>query len=189
MPNAEYYTREVVSISPDAPCREIAEVMKSQGVGSVVVNEDGKPVGIVTDRDLLRRVVAEEGGTSLLVARDVMSHPVVSVSPEDPLERAIEAMSSSAIRRLPVVSDGELVGIMSLDDLLTSLTEQLDSVVEGTRRGFRRAQRAARSRRIPEDLEHTLRSWGTELERLSSDARERVVRQIDRLRERLGRGS
>ena len=164
MPNAEPYTREVVTISPDASCREIAEKMKSQGVGSVIVTKDGKPVGIVTDRDLLCRVVAVNRGTSSLVARDVMSQPLVSVSPEDPLERVVKEMESAGIRRVPVVTDGELVGIMSLDDLLAVLSEELGNVVEGARRGFRRAQPAGRTRHIPEDLEETLRVWGGELE-------------------------
>lgn len=187
MANTERYTHEVVSIGPEAPCNEIAELMKTRGVGSVVVAEDGNALGIVTDRDLLCRVVALDGDTSRLVARDVMSQPLVSVGPDDPLEKALEAMASNAIRRMPVVRDGELVGIMSLDDLLATLTEELGDVVDGARRGFRRAQRAARTRRMPEDLEQTLRGWGGELKGLSSEAKGRVIRQMDRIRERLGR--
>ena len=86
MPQAEHYEKEVATVPAGATCREMAEKMKADATGCLVVLEAGRPVGVVTDRDLLCRVIGEDRDAGTTVARDVMSQPLVGVSPADPLE-------------------------------------------------------------------------------------------------------
>lgn len=115
--------RDVMTANPQAlpastMAREAAEEMRANGIGDViVVDEHGRLSGILTDRDIVVRVVAE--GRDPRVARigDIASHDLVSVAPADPVERAVQLMREKAVRRLPVVEKGKPVGIVSIGDL------------------------------------------------------------------------
>lgn len=93
-----------------------AQAMASQDVGALVVQSESKTVGIITDRDLVVRGLAEGLGTDAPV-RQVASEQLVTVAPSDPVETAVEVMRAAAVRRVPVM-DGEVaVGIVSIGDL------------------------------------------------------------------------
>ncbi len=185
MPQVEHYEKEVASVPAGATCREMAEKMKADATGCLVVLDSGRPVGMVTDRDLLCRVIGEGRDAGTVVARDVMSEPLVSATPEDPLERIVDAMSAQSIRRVPVLRDGELVGIVSLDDLLVGLSEELRDVADGARRGIRAAQRRAQAVHLAQELEERVRDWGEELERLGGETGRKLLGQLEALRDRL----
>jgi signal-transduction protein with cAMP-binding, CBS, and nucleotidyltransferase domain len=96
---------------------EAARKMKQHDVGALVVVDDTDTVcGIVTDRDIAIRAVADGAGSTALVG-DIVSADIVTVSPEDTLRAAVQAMRERSIRRLPVVVDGKPVGIVSMGDL------------------------------------------------------------------------
>lgn len=102
---------------PDTPAQELAVLMRDQGVGSVVVvDDDLSPLGIVTERDLVYKVVAGDMGH--LSARDVMSSPAITVGPRDPLAEALYLMTRHRCRRLVVATDGRVSGVLSMRDLL-----------------------------------------------------------------------
>jgi CBS domain-containing protein len=110
-------TASVVTASPEAPVREVAELMRERNVGSVVLVEgDGAPAGFVTDRDLALSVLAD-GRDPSDRAGDHASAPVVTGEPGMALEEAAELMVAHAIRRLPILDAGRLTGIVTLDDL------------------------------------------------------------------------
>jgi CBS domain-containing protein len=184
---SEHYESEVATIPADASALQIAKQMKSQELGSVVVIEDGKAVGIVTDRDLLRRVICMHRDAESTPAREIMSWPVVTVDPGTPLERVIEVMAGHGVRRVPVVRDGRLAGIVSLDDLLLLLSDELRDLAEGARRGFLDAQRVARARHVVHDVEAGMHDLRDQIERLGGEAKELLIRQIDAIRERTRR--
>jgi CBS domain-containing protein len=113
----EVMTGEVVTAAPDATVREVAELMRERNVGSVVLVDDGGvPVGFITDRDLAVSVVADAREPGDRVAAHASS-PVVTAEPEMDVSEAAELMVGHAIRRLPIVDAGRLVGILTLDDL------------------------------------------------------------------------
>jgi len=127
-------TAPVQVLPPDATCNEAARMMRDENVGCVVVAEDGQPLGIVTDRDLTIRVLAAGGETQKLQLRDVMSEEPIFVSVDQSIDQVVAAMRDLAIRRVPVVDEeGELCGIVSLDDLLLRLVDQLGSLAEAVR--------------------------------------------------------
>jgi CBS domain-containing protein len=138
--------REVVTIGPDTPVLQIVQLLLSRGISGVpVVDEDGGLVGVVSEGDLLRRVeIGTEKhrgswrafftGTATLaeeyvrsrgtVARDIMTHEVVSVTRATPLGDIAELMESRHIKRVPVLEDGKLVGLVSRSNLLRAFASQ-----------------------------------------------------------------
>ncbi len=114
----EVMTRDPLTVDESAPVSEAARIMREANIGDVLVSRsDGSVCGIVTDRDLALNVVAEGNDPASMVVRDVCNHTIESVESGDPVGKAVKMMSERAIRRLPVIDDGRLVGIVTLGDL------------------------------------------------------------------------
>ena len=122
--------RSVDTASPDESARVAAQRMNSRSVGTLLVlDADGRPVGIVTDRDLAMQVVAQGANPETIRVRDVMTPDPRTVAEEAAIEDALALMRSRGVRRLPVVhKDGTLAGLVSLDDILSLLAEELRHV-------------------------------------------------------------
>lgn len=128
----EVMTPGVVAVRPDASLVEAAQLMRAQDIGDVVVADGQEVVGMLTDRDITVRAVAEGADPLSTSAGSVCSaHPVV-VAPDDPVVAAAALMRAHAVRRLPVVEDGMPVGMVSLGDLAEA--EDPDSVLAGISR-------------------------------------------------------
>jgi CBS domain-containing protein len=113
-------TKNVVSIGVDSSVFEAAELMCSSQLGCLVVVEGEVPVGIVTERDIVRRVVAKRLPLDTKVS-EVMSKSLITVDPDASLKEAARLMSSNMIRRLPVSKDNKLVGIVVAADFVRNL--------------------------------------------------------------------
>lgn len=125
----ELCTRDTVFVKPEENISMVARLMDEYVVGSVVVIKDRKPVGIITDRDITIRVVASGKNPNEIKANEVMSGPLKIVKEDESIEDAIQRMRGAAIRRLPVIDgEGFLVGIITLDDLLDFLSEEIESM-------------------------------------------------------------
>ncbi len=108
----------VVSITPDETAALAARLLQRHNVGSLpVCSLDGRLRGILTDRDIVLRCVAAEGDPEQTKVREIMSRGVVSVSPEADVREATRIMASEQVRRLPVVNEGRVVGMLSLGDM------------------------------------------------------------------------
>jgi CBS domain-containing protein len=113
----EIMTASVVTASPEEPVQEVGALMRDRNVGSVVlVDDSSRPVGMVTDRDLAIGPLAD-GADFSQPARECATSPVVTGESDMDLDEAAGLMVSHKIRRLPVMEDGELVGIVTLDDI------------------------------------------------------------------------
>jgi CBS domain-containing protein len=98
--------------------RMAADTMRANDIGDVIVSDDnGQITGILTDRDIVVRVVAEGRDPSATRVGDIASRELTAVAPDDPVDRAVQLMRERAIRRLPVVDRGKPVGIVSIGDL------------------------------------------------------------------------
>jgi CBS domain-containing protein len=113
----EMMTRGPVTVPASASVREAAQAMRDHDIGDVLVTDDGKLCGMLTDRDLVVRVLADEAKAQQQTAGEVCSHDVTCVSSDADIDQAVDMMRIRALRRLPVVDDGRLVGIVSLGDL------------------------------------------------------------------------
>jgi CBS domain-containing protein len=130
MPVGEICNRDVIVVGKDSPTREAIMLMREYHVGDVVVVEqrDGVnyPVGILTDRDIVIELLAEDVPIDSVTVGDIMSYELLSVTEEDSMETAINLMRKKGVRRLPVVNeDGALEGILTLDDLIDLIAEQM----------------------------------------------------------------
>lgn len=94
-----------------------ASIMKERARGSLVVVDNGKPVGIITERDIVRRLVAEGKSASATKVGEIMSTPLISVGPEATLAAAVRVMYENGIRRLPIVENDRVIGIITSTDL------------------------------------------------------------------------
>lgn len=113
---SDVLTPDIISISSMRTARDAAELMHAADIGAVVVTDGGRLVGLVTDRDLVVRVLAAGGGPDTPVG-EACSGDLVTVSPDDDVADAARVMAQHAVRRLPVVSGDKVVGIVSLGDL------------------------------------------------------------------------
>jgi CBS domain-containing protein len=104
------------TVSPDDSIQNAARIMRDEDTGAVPVVEDGRPVGMVTDRDIVVRAVADGGQISRPI-RDIVTTGVVCATPEMSTREANELMGEHQVRRLPVIENDQLVGIVSLGDL------------------------------------------------------------------------
>jgi signal-transduction protein with cAMP-binding, CBS, and nucleotidyltransferase domain len=141
MPIQDLARDTVVSTGPETSVPDLARQMRDESVGSVVItNDDSTPVGIVTDRDLSTRVLAEEAAPTDQTAEEVMSTDLCEVAPDAGFYEAAQTMSENGVRRLPVCTEeDELVGIITADDLTELLAdeqEQLASVIQAQRPSY-----------------------------------------------------
>jgi len=104
------------TVTPDDTIQSAARIMRDEDTGAVPVVENGRPVGMITDRDIVVRAVADGGQVSRSI-RDIVTTGVVCVTPEMSTREANELMSEHQVRRLPVVENDQIVGIVSLGDL------------------------------------------------------------------------
>ena len=106
-----------VMVKPTLTVLEAAKLMKKHKIGNVIVGEKKQPIGILTESDILKKVVAEGKKPSDVLVRDVMSTPIMVIDPYVTLEEAMKTMGKCNVRRLPVVENGELVGIITQKDI------------------------------------------------------------------------
>ncbi|KPV64372.1 MAG: Inosine-5'-monophosphate dehydrogenase [Candidatus Bathyarchaeota archaeon BA2] len=108
---------EVVTVETEATVQEAVDLMNKHEIGCLVVVLKGKPVGIITERDLLKRVLAQSRDPEKIKVPEIMSAPLIVGKPEMKIENAVKLMFKSKIKKLPVVQKGRLVGIVTLTDL------------------------------------------------------------------------
>ncbi|NGO46635.1 CBS domain-containing protein [Streptomyces ureilyticus] len=116
----ELMTPGVVTVRPDASLVEAAQLMRAQDIGDVLVAGDRSLLGVLTDRDIALRAVAEGVDPLTVSAQAVCTPNPVVIGPDDAVSAAVELMRDHAIRRLPVIEDGHPVGMVSLGDLAVS---------------------------------------------------------------------
>jgi len=121
----------VVTASPDDSVCDVAQLMESRNVGSVVITRDDRPVGIVTDRDLVVRVTARERDPHDTCISDVMTRNPFTILDNSEILDVVECARDRGIRRIPVVDSGrKLVGIICVDDVVSLLAKQMDCVTD-----------------------------------------------------------
>jgi CBS domain-containing protein len=128
MRTIEALRRSGVGIRPERTIRDAAVIMEQSGVGSLAVIENGRLVGIVTDRDLVRRGLARDLPADARVD-SVMSSPVITIDADLDLHHAYEVFRTNAVRRLAVVRNDKFLGTVSIDDLLVNLAANLTDLV------------------------------------------------------------
>jgi CBS domain-containing protein len=134
MPTAEMILgrkgRDVVTIVPDDSVLAAAHLMNRRSIGGLVVTEDEQIVGVFTERDVMRRVVAQRRDPATTTIREVMTAPVVTCRPETKLDEASAVMTAKRIRHLPVADHNGLVGIITSGDILAFQVDDQEATIQ-----------------------------------------------------------
>lgn len=123
----------VFSVAPGASVLDAIRQMAERHVGALLVIEDGRLQGIVSERDYARKVVLSGRSSSTTAVREIMSAPVVTITPEQTVDDAMRLMTARRIRHLPVVRSGELLGVVSIGDLVKSVIEEQRHTIDDLR--------------------------------------------------------
>jgi CBS domain-containing protein len=126
----EAMTKNVIVVNPDATIKDAAKIMTQQRVGSLLVIEGNKLVGIITELDIIWKVVAGDLDPKITLVRDVMTKQVVSVKANQTLEDATEIMVENSIKKLPVLEDDKLVGIITATDLISVQPKMIETLAK-----------------------------------------------------------
>lgn len=141
----------VITIEEDAPANSAAELMDKHGLGCIIVtSKEGKPLGIITERDLVSRVLAKNVKPSSLKAKEVMTSPLITIEPDEKISEAARRMNRLNIRRLGVVYKGQIIGVVSSKDVLGVMPELIEIIQEKALiEGENRAQEAREEESTP----------------------------------------
>ncbi len=120
----------VVSVAQDAPVLEVIRLMAENHIGSVLVMEGTRLIGIATERDYARKVILQGRSSSETPVAHIMSSPVVGVSPQDTAQTCMEIMTTRRIRHLPVLDGGRVVGMISIGDLVKAVIEDQQQEIQ-----------------------------------------------------------
>ncbi|MFB6345871.1 MAG: CBS domain-containing protein [bacterium] len=122
--------KPVVKAEPEETAYRLAQLMEKFNVGCVVITDNGSPVGIVTDRDLALAIGTSGFDSKELIAEDIMRSPVDTVEAGASLLELVKAMAQSNVRRLPVIDEGKLVDIVTMDDVISLFAQTLNKLDE-----------------------------------------------------------
>jgi len=128
---ADYMSHDVRSVHKDAPLTEAGRLLQKWKVGSLLVDDGSRYLGIITDTDLSRKAVAKGLDPNTAVVKSCMSKPVISIEDDEPLATAIALMKKKAIRHIAVTEDGTIIGVLSVSDILRAYAELAGLNVEG----------------------------------------------------------
>jgi CBS domain-containing protein len=192
-PGEPHYAREVASVRADAPVAEAVEALRERAIGCVVVvGESEEPVGVLTDRDVALRVIARGLDPAATLVSGAMSSPAVTCDASQGLQEVAERMRALAVRRVPIVRDGRLAGIVTFDDLVATFGDELQQLGTAARRQVRREARRAQAEHLRQEAGDKaqeaidkLQEVGARLAEIGGEKMKALGREVAALRDKL----
>lgn len=130
VPVKDAMTINAITVTPTASVTKVADIMVNEGVGSVIIIKEDEPVGIICERDLLEKVISSDMKPSEVTARDIMTQPLITTKPGTDMLDAMRTMIQNNIGHLPVVKNGKLMGIVTVQDVLEVTPQILEIIPE-----------------------------------------------------------
>lgn len=121
---------EIYNIAPSVSVIEAVKLMAQKKVGALLVLEDGKLKGIISEQDYTRKVILSDLDAGKMAVQDIMTRQVVITWPDQPIQEVMAIMTDKRIRHLPVMADGELVGLISIGDLVKEVISEQQFMIE-----------------------------------------------------------
>jgi CBS domain-containing protein len=134
----DFMTKTIHTIDCNASVLEASKIMVEKNVGYLIVLEGGRPAGMLSERDIVFKVVALEKDPSKVKVGEIMSKPLVTIDPDTTISEAIDIMVKNGFRRIPVVRDGIIYGVFTTRDLMAHLKEYEDRLVRDLLRSLSR---------------------------------------------------
>jgi CBS domain-containing protein len=131
-------SKDVKVVRPDSSVKEVVATMNKFDIGSILVVQGKRPVGIITERDILRRIVQPCLAPETLAARQVMTSPLLTINKTASIDEAAKLMAKEKVKKLPVMDKKKLVGIVTLTDIVTKVPTML-SILEELVRPYHRS--------------------------------------------------
>jgi len=122
--------KEVWSVDVEEPVLEAIQIMADRQIGALPVTRNGELAGIISERDYARKVILLGRSSAETQVWEIMSSPVITVSPNEDVRQCMQLMTEKRIRHLPVVADGQMVGVISIGDLVRAVIEEQDQTIE-----------------------------------------------------------
>ncbi|MGB6679689.1 MAG: CBS domain-containing protein [Candidatus Bathyarchaeia archaeon] len=121
-------SKAVKTVRPNSTINEVVRKMNKFEIGSIIVADGKKPVGIITERDILRRVLEVTMASEAMKAKEIMSSPILTIESQATTEEAATLMNSKRIKKIPVLEDGKLVGIVTSTDIVRSEPKMVETL-------------------------------------------------------------
>ncbi len=136
VPVVEIMSASPVTIPAEATVAEAAALIRDKRIGSLIVTEDGRPTGIVTERDIVTKVAAADRSSKATTVKEIMTAPLVAIHPHQEVAEAAKVMAARKIRRLPVIKEGQLVGMLTENDIIRVWPQLIEVTREWDRAGL-----------------------------------------------------
>ena len=121
-------SKNVKTVRPNSTINEVVRKMNKFEIGSIIVTDGEKPVGILTERDILRRVLEVNMASEAMKAKEIMSSPILTIESQATTEEAATLMNSKRIKKIPVLEDGKLIGIVTSTDIVRSEPKMVETL-------------------------------------------------------------
>lgn len=186
MRSVDHHRKHVETIRSQASAHAAARRMMSAAVGCLVVVDDaGRPVGILTDRDLALRAVGRSSNPASLPVSELMTPDPVTAAPGESMHDVLQRMDSRGIRRMPIVEDGRVVGLVALDDVFQELARDAHDLAAEAANRYRTAPSERRFEHVRSSVERSLANLRSKLEYTQWIARETLMDELDEIRDRI----
>ncbi len=121
---------DIWSITPDASVYEAVKLMADKAIGALLVLESGKLIGIISERDCTRKLMLQERAPKDTLVREIMTSSVITVRPDQTVEECMALVTARRIRHLPVLADGQLMGMVSIGDLVKDIISEQEFMIQ-----------------------------------------------------------
>ncbi|MCD6154796.1 MAG: CBS domain-containing protein [Candidatus Verstraetearchaeota archaeon] len=126
----DYMRKDIITVDSGVSIHEAVKIMKNRESDYLIVLKDGNPIGIITEEDLVRKVLAEERDPRETSVDEVMTSPLITIEPEACLSEAAELMGERNVRKIPVVKDGVIYGIITSKEIAKYFNKYIDRIVK-----------------------------------------------------------
>lgn len=123
-------SKDLRVVRSDTIMKEVVATMNKYDVGSIIVVQAERPIGIITERDILKRMVEDNMAPDTVTARHIMTSPVITINENASIEEAAKLMAAKKAKRLPIMNDGKLVGILTFTDIAIKVPQMLSILEE-----------------------------------------------------------
>jgi CBS domain-containing protein len=126
----DFKGRDIISIDPDRTVYEAIEILAARQIGALLVIENGKLVGLISERDYARKVILEGKSSKDTRIRDVMTRELICIKPEMTVDESMALMTEKRVRHLPVMANDELIGIITIGDAVRQIISERDFTIQ-----------------------------------------------------------